>query len=261
MIALLAASLGATAQAADTTTAANEFASLCSIGIEGTFQGFIEKTSVLVNVICLDSGRMAMSIDYGKITKDVPITLINSLIDDDGTLVFSMSPLDPADRKSATSGSPTIYVRLDIESLKSGTLRGVYLGGNSVKPEELTAKRKVSLPAITDIKSMTVSPRAICGTYKFNLPGLPPRLLWFDMVSGVPVVNISDGNRGLHLIDGPAWDGSGAFAVTDVFGDFMPVSFANLIQVRGYITHLGELEVYYVDPIHGVQGPLRAIRQ
>ena len=239
---------------------AEDFANLCSIGIEGTFQGSIGKTPALFNVICLDSTRMAMGINYGAPDSAVSLTLINSLIDDDGTLVFSISPLDQADRRSATSGSPTMYVRLKMDALKKGELVGVFLGGNSVRPQSLSAKKKTNLPPIPSLKSIGVSPRTVCGTYQFQMPNGPKLLLWFDMVGGVPVVTIYDGNKGLHLIDGPAWDGTGGFAITDDFGDFMPSS-ENLVQVRGYVGKTGEMEIYYVDPTHGVQGPLAAVHQ
>lgn len=255
------ASLSARAQSLSEINNTNDFATLCSIGIEGTFQGFIAKTPALFNVICLDRNRMAMGINYGTSETAMQLTLINSLIDDDGTLVFSISPLDQADRKSATSGSPAIYVRLDTNALKKGMLSGVFLGGNSVKPQVLGARKKIGIPPIPSLKSITVNPKNICGTYQFKLPGLSSFLFWFDMVKGVPIVTIYDGDKGLHLIDGPSWDGTGGFAVTNVFGDFMPVSSANLIQMRGYVTKVGEIEMYYVDPIHGVQGPIAAIRQ
>ena len=253
--------LKAGGQNLDAKSKAEDFSSLCNAGIEGTFEGAIEKVPTSFNIICIDDSRMAMGINYGPTGEGSPLTLINSLLDGDGTIVFSLSPLDQADRRAATSGSPESYVRIDIKALKKGILNGVFLGGNSVRPQNLAAHKKIVLPSLSSLKSIGVDPKSVRGTYSFSLSNKLKLSFWFDMVGGVPVVTIFDGNKGLHLIDGPRWDGKSGFAVTDAFGDYMPVSRDNLIQMRGYVSKLGELEIYYVDPINGVQGPLRAVRQ
>lgn len=242
-------------------TSSNDFASLCSFGIEGSFVGSIDKTPTLFNVVCIDDSRMAMGLSVGPQGDTFQITLINSLVDDDDTLVFSMSPLNQADRKTATSGSPETYVRLDIEALRHGELKGVFLGGTSIRPQALVAKKKATLPKLSSFKSIGIDPKQVRGTYQFKLQNGLILLFWFDMVGAVPVVTVNDGNKGLHLIDGPKWDGHGGFSVTDAFGDFMPVTSGNLIQMRGSVQKLGELQIYYVDPQNGIQGPLTAVRQ
>lgn len=82
------------------------------------------------------------------------------------------------------------------------------------------------------------------------------------MLINVPVTGGSSTTpygKPIHFVDGPPWDGTGAFESTTSFGDTNTTG-TPLWHIRGRVVKVGTLEIYLIDPKNGIRGPFTATK-
>jgi hypothetical protein len=108
-----------------------------------------------------------------------------------------------------------------------------------------------------------VSKAAVTGVYTVAESRLGPARLIMDVLGGVPVIYFrpeKGGGLPLHLLDGPAWDGTGVFYSVTPEGNAGEPDDQKLYHIRGTVVSAREIEFYLVSPAYGMEGPLTALR-
>lgn len=281
---LMAVVLAAGLVFADDDGGANKgpIADLCASGMEGSAVGNLgSKKAVRMNLFCIDPGRMAASAYVEQMSN--PTMTYSATAS--GVLTLAQFPMTPDDRKGISSTTSMTYVKLNLEKLKTGVIRGYYLNGNIVRPVAIVAQMDQMFPPVAKMISKPIAFKDFIGLYTFRLPngkgdanpnGYSDVELWADVLSGVPLFNMfihvplserrTDtngaplaGGRALHFVDGPLWMGLSGFQSTTSFADTNTTG-TPLWHIRGRVLDTGLIEIYLVDPVNGVRGPITAKR-
>ena len=193
-------------------------------------------------------------------------------------LTLSQFSLAAGDRAALSSTNQNAYVKLNIAKLKAGSVRGYFLYSQSTDGMGISGELKQSFPAVADMVSKPVPLCELVGGYDLKIPvgkgekspsGFYNPKLWFDVPDQTPVFNlVVDAPIGQNLVggpahemsDGPTWDGKTGFQATTPFGGDPTSTGVGLWHIRGFVEDVGKLQIWIVDPINGIRGPMQATR-